>query len=105
MKAEILNFFSIICILFGIFLIVCALLNPRKLIISNLKDSDFKNKKKYIYFTRLLILIIGSLFIGISLSFRLNIISQSDFSLLLAFTSLITVLSNSFISKKYLLKK
>ena len=45
MKAEILNFFSIICILFGIFLIVCALLNPRKLIINNLKDSDFKNKK------------------------------------------------------------
>ena len=105
LRMVLLDVSCILTILVGIFLVICAIVNPRKLIIDNLTENDFKDKEKYVYSKRILLLIIGLLFIVNILLFWLNIFSKGDLPLMYSISILIMVIGNSIISKKYLLKK
>lgn len=104
-RIALLNGTCILTILAGIFFVICAIVNSKKLIIDNLTENDFKNKKKYVYYKRILILVIGLIFIAMSLLFWLNIFDKNDLIMMYSISALLMCIGNLFVSKKYLLKK
>lgn len=95
----------ILCILTGTFFILCAVVNPRKIIIGNLTESNFIDKQKFIFYTRILVLFIGLIMLTISLLFWLNIVSRKDLGSIFGIPLLIMIIGNSIIAKKYLVRK
>lgn len=106
MNEEILKtvLFYSLGILTGAFLVICGIVNPKKLIIDNLTESNFKNKKKYIYFKRILLLVTGLLFIAITFLFWLNIFDRSYSTFMILISVLIMQAGNLIIFKKYTFK-
>ena len=102
-KEVIITGLAIITLLFGIFMLACAIVNPKKIIIGKLIESEFKNKEKFINCTRIIYLFDGLLMVSIAALLLLNIINGSDFGILYSILALISVTSTS-ISKKYLVK-
>lgn len=92
-------------ILAGFFLVVCAIVNPKKIIIGNLTESNFKDKKKFVYSKRILLLVIGLIYISIILLFWSNIVSKDDLGPMFSMPLLIMMIGTSIISKKYLVRK
>ena len=95
----------ILCILAGTFFILCAVVNPRKIIIGNLTESNFIDKQKFVFYTRILVLFIGLIMLTISLIFWLNIVSRKDLGYIFGIPLLVTIIGNSIIAKKYLVRK
>ena len=95
----------ILSILTGGFFIVCAIINPKKLILGNLTKSNFKDKKKYIYYKRILFLVIGLLMLAIILLYWLNVVDNWEVSITFLIPVLVIRIGELLISKKFLNKK
>lgn len=63
----ILYFFIIVTLLFGIFSITFAILNPKKIMFKKLKVEDSLNKEKNIQSNKFLLIIVGSICLLLSL--------------------------------------
>ena len=77
-KIATAHYFYIIGIIFGIFLILSAMLNFEKLITGTIPNNKFKNKEKFIKNKRILIFLVGISFIvtfSLCLTNKLNKIS------------------------------
>lgn len=95
--------FAFVTFLLGIFMVACAIFNPKKIIIGKLSESEIKNKEKFIYCTRLIFLFDGLIMASIGVLLLLNIIDRSYIGILYSILALISVIVTS-IPKKYLVK-
>ena len=102
-KEVIITGVAIVTLLFGIFMLACAVGNPKKIIIGKLNENEIINKEKFIYCNRFLYLFDGLIMVSIGVLGLLNIVDRSYIVILYSISALITVIGTS-ISKKYLVK-
>lgn len=102
-KEVILTVFNIVIFLLGIFMVACAIGNPKKIIIGKLTESEIKNKEKFIFCNRVIFLLEGLILASFGILMLLNIIDRTYIAMLYSIPVLISVIGTS-ISKKYLNK-